>query len=517
MEKKISIIDDIRSRYANRNKERLDAEGESEERRSEKNHGNTKLPYGIAKGKGIDTTGLSPKEVWEKLIGEGVSPKKEYEKLSKEKSTSAKSKIKPGSTTMNSKETAKNINDFPNGTKISGGNIKMEKISDNKWTGEIYGAPFDNVDDSFMKSIVKGSVHSEFGIEIPEVKTENTRKKEPEVLNLMSGDMSVKDISDMEVGTKMESGPNSYEKVGPDNWKVTTKYGEVFEEIWDNTVYGILSPNVKVYKKASNENEPETEKSKNEPKDKSAKKETGLKDKEPNVSQDLIELRKQFKNAKTYESPQEADDALRAGVGAVWGELSIDQKEKISEYTGSSYRGINKSLTGQSNKFQYYGKNIEEMTNMIDKTALSEDTILYRGVGYGGFSSMFKLDEGKLDGMDAAGLVGLIGRNDGFSSCGTVQGKGFTHKPVQMRILCPKGTKAAYAEPWSVCGKGDGKEWDGKSKQSYFSDEDETILQRGTSFKIIKAEKHGDSFYLDVAVTGQNAIPIDDLKKMYGW
>ena len=101
MEKKMSIIDDIRTRYENRNKERLDAEGEREERRSEKkNHGNTKLPYGIAKGKGIDTTGLSPKEVWEKLIGEGVSPKKEYEKLSKASSGKVSSKVKPGSSTM---------------------------------------------------------------------------------------------------------------------------------------------------------------------------------------------------------------------------------------------------------------------------------------------------------------------------------------------------------------------------------------------------------------------------------
>ena len=518
MEKKISVIDDIRLRYENRNKERLDAEGEQEERRSEKkNHGNTKLPYGIAKGKGIETTGLSPKEVWEKLIGEGVSPKKEYEKLSKASSGKVGSKVKPGSSTMSSEEAADSISSFPTGTKISGGNIKMEKLADNKWTGELYGASFDDVDDSFMKTVVEDSIHSEFGITVPEAPTtENKSKKKPEVINLKSADMSVKDIEGMENGTIMESGINTYEKVGPNNWKVTTKYGEEFTGIWDKTVHSILGTDVKVQSKGnfkvqskgSKGIEPDVSKQKKESTPKSSSVET---DKE------VAELRSQFRKAKLYGSPQEADAALRDNVGAVWSELSYEQKGRIAAYTGSSYKGINKSLCGQHDSFMHYEENINEMTNMIDKTALSEDTILYRGVGYGGFSSMFKLDEDSLDSLDVESLVGLIGRNDGFSSCGTVKGKGFTHKPVQMRILCPKGTKAAYAEPWSVCGKGDGKEWDGKSKQSYFSDEDETILQRGTSFKIIKAEKIDDGFYLDVAVTGQNAIPIADLKKMYGW
>lgn len=512
MEKKMSIIDDIRSRYENRNKERLDAEGEREERRSErKNHGNTKLPYGIAKGKGIDTTGLSPKEVWEKLIGEGVSPKKEYEKLSKASSGKVSSKVKPGSSTMSSKEAAVSISSFPTGTKISGGNIKMEKMADNKWSGEMYGAPFDDVDDSFMKTVVKGSIHSEFGVTVPEVKTENTSKKEPEILNLKSADMSVKDIANMEAGTKMESGINTYEKMGPDNWKVTTKYGEEFHGIWDKTVYDILGADVKVHSKESKGSkgkEPDVSNTKNESTPESSSIET---DKE------VAELRSQFRKAKMYESPEEADDALRAGVGAVWSELSEDQRMKISAYTGAAYRGINKSLTGQDNRFSDYEKHIEEMTNMIDKTALLEDTILYRGVGNGGFSNMFGLDADSLDRIDAKSLEGLVGRNDGFSSCGTVMGKGLTDKPVQMKILCPKGTKAAYAEPWSKCGAGDSTWWDGKSKQNHFSSEDETIIQRGTSFKIIRAERINGELHVDVAVTGQNATPIEELKKSYGW
>ena len=39
------------------------------------------LPYGIAKGLGLDTTGMKPREVWEMLDGYGYNPKNTYNKL----------------------------------------------------------------------------------------------------------------------------------------------------------------------------------------------------------------------------------------------------------------------------------------------------------------------------------------------------------------------------------------------------------------------------------------------------
>lgn len=39
------------------------------------------LPYGIAKGLGLDTTGMRPREVWEMLKGRGITPENEYDKL----------------------------------------------------------------------------------------------------------------------------------------------------------------------------------------------------------------------------------------------------------------------------------------------------------------------------------------------------------------------------------------------------------------------------------------------------
>ena len=57
---------------------RLDADEEEEEKKS---HGNTKLPYGLAKGEGISTKGMMPREVWEALAGKGYTPAGAYKGL----------------------------------------------------------------------------------------------------------------------------------------------------------------------------------------------------------------------------------------------------------------------------------------------------------------------------------------------------------------------------------------------------------------------------------------------------
>jgi hypothetical protein len=43
----------------------------------------------------------------------------------------------------------------------------------------------------------------------------------------------------------------------------------------------------------------------------------------------------------------------------------------------------------------------------------------------------------------------------------------------------------------------------GKSTQSSFGYEDETIIQRGTQFRITKIEKSNGNFFVDVEVVGQ--------------
>ena len=86
-------------------------------------------------------------------------------------------------------------------------------------------------------------------------------------------------------------------------------------------------------------------------------------------------------------------------------------------------------------------------------------------------------------------------------SCGSAKGKGFTG--VIFNIYCPKGTKMIYSEPFSHYGDGGGRKWDGKKPQTSFGYEDETIIQRGTQFRIVKVEKKGQRLYFDMEVVGQ--------------
>lgn len=74
-------------RYRDRRQARLDARFDDEEETNGNGkataRGNTRLPYGIAKGEGLDTEGMTPKEVWEMLEGRGYSATEEYDKLKK--------------------------------------------------------------------------------------------------------------------------------------------------------------------------------------------------------------------------------------------------------------------------------------------------------------------------------------------------------------------------------------------------------------------------------------------------
>ena len=96
-------------------------------------------------------------------------------------------------------------------------------------------------------------------------------------------------------------------------------------------------------------------------------------------------------------------------------------------------------------------------------------------------------------------------------STGSAKGQGFKRK-VEMEILAPKGTQALYVEPFSALGNGsthwDSDRADGKSKQSYFSSEDETIIQQGSSMKILSAKYENGKYHFQVMVTGQNPVKI---------
>lgn len=229
-------------------------------------------------------------------------------------------------------------------------------------------------------------------------------------------------------------------------------------------------------------------------------------------------------------STKEADDVLRDVSGQVWKAAPKVEKDAIYEYT-SSYSKFNEPLRGieyGTNAVKGVGnidfdtigtsyggykpgqvrKQINAMTDIIEKSTYDFDIWLQRGCDYRGMDSFFEISMSDLQNASQAELEKLLldktVTDYGFFSCGVSKGKGFSHKPIIMNVYAPKGTKMMYAEPFSAFGNGSGRSWDGVAKQSTFGSESEIILQQGTSFRITKVEKTGGKLYVNIEVILQN-------------
>lgn len=220
-------------------------------------------------------------------------------------------------------------------------------------------------------------------------------------------------------------------------------------------------------------------------------------------------------------SPREADGYLRDRTGEVWRQSTSTERSAIYEYTRSFHkfneplRGIeygterklgvgNTDLNAAGN-----GRNLNAMTNIIDKCSYDVDIWMQRGAGYKGMDSFFGVSEsllrsGTQEQLENA-LLDKAVTDFGFFSCGDAKGSGFSSNPIIMNVFAPNGTKMMYAEPFSAFGNGSGKNWDGKSTQGSFGSEAEVILQQGTTFRITKVDRASsrDTIYLDLEVVSQ--------------
>jgi SPP1 gp7 family putative phage head morphogenesis protein len=224
-------------------------------------------------------------------------------------------------------------------------------------------------------------------------------------------------------------------------------------------------------------------------------------------------------------TPKAADDVLREVCGGVWRNATKVEREAIFEYTQGS-GGFNRPLRGYDGSWQNFkgvgkvpldneGRStaIKNMTKLIDRSEYGFDAWLQRGIESSrGAAEFLGISEDNLRHWSQVEfqkkLVDKeIERTDyGFVSCGSSKGKGFSG--YIFNIYCPKGTKMMYAEPFSHYGDGNKIRWDsmrsdGKSRQSSFGYEDETIIQRGTTFRVTKIEKKGTDIYFDVEVVKQ--------------
>lgn len=207
---------------------------------------------------------------------------------------------------------------------------------------------------------------------------------------------------------------------------------------------------------------------------------------------------------------KDADDILRAKCGEVWRNATDEEKDAIFGYT-SSYHNINEPLRGLT----YYGSaadtqlgldRIPLMESIINKSYYDKDIWLQRGGGMVELKKYGLTNYASATDAEIMALVGKEGTEGAFTSAGVAKGKGLGGKVIA-NIYAPRGTKMMYAEPYSSFGNGSGRSWDGIAKQSTFGTESEIILQRGTTFRVTKVEKSGNTWYIDVEVINQNVLP----------
>jgi hypothetical protein len=227
------------------------------------------------------------------------------------------------------------------------------------------------------------------------------------------------------------------------------------------------------------------------------------------------------KNAALWAKTQkEADDALRGVCGKVWQNAGQAERKAAYDYTCGS-GGFNRPLRGYDGSWSNFkgigkvdlnaegrGNAIKELTSIINKSQYDIDIWVQRGIETSrGAAGFLGIPETELKNRTQTELTNRLVdtktkvTDEGFVSCGSAKGKGFSG--YIFNIYCPKGTKMLYAEPFSHYGNGTGLSWDGMTKQASFGYEDETIIQRGTTFRVTNVEKKGGNTYFYIEVVGQ--------------
>ena len=227
-------------------------------------------------------------------------------------------------------------------------------------------------------------------------------------------------------------------------------------------------------------------------------------------------------------TPREADGHLRAKAGEVWNKSTQDEKYAIYDYTGS-YHKFNEPLRGIEYGTSRYlgvgntdlnaghaknGKELNAMTDIIAKSTYDEDFWLQRGCNYNNMDKFFNvpmslLTNGSQEELEQA-LLGTMPIEYGFMSCGSNKGSGLNvNQPggILLNIYAPSGTQMMYVEPFSQYGgESKGMHWDGKSGQTHFGHEVETLVNQGTQFRVLKVERKGRTgkIYVDMEIINQD-------------
>lgn len=238
------------------------------------------------------------------------------------------------------------------------------------------------------------------------------------------------------------------------------------------------------------------------------------------------------KDSSGYFDRMSGDDYFRPFAEKDWARWSDAEKDVVFLYTdGSSYINEPTYTTYYSKKEGFDGeirnswKDINVLTAMIDgSTPFTRDVWLNRGASEGEFSGQYGINL-YLYRDNPSALVGKIGTQAAFfstahsKSWGFVDHGGKATRSVVYNVYCPRGTKGIYTEPYSAYGKLGGAEvyengkmvkkrtkggrsWNGTTNHGC-ANECEVILQRGSRFRVIKAEYKSGQWFIDMEVIEQ--------------
>lgn len=236
-----------------------------------------------------------------------------------------------------------------------------------------------------------------------------------------------------------------------------------------------------------------------------------------NVVFDTDQFSQSRKDAAVWDKGNgaKADKALIDTASKQWIAATEKEKDFTYEYT-YHYCDVNEPLQGRKyDNYQTKERFIEKVNNItsyIEKNELPTDMWFTRGDdGMKVIESRIKFAGGSMP-NNIQDLVGMEMQEGGFMSTGSRKGKGFNTRSVIMNIYAPKGTKAAYVEPFSAFGCGDKRSWDGVSRFSTYSFEHETLFQRGTRMRITKVYEEGGKTYIDCEIIGQEIRDLSYVK-----
>ena len=236
-----------------------------------------------------------------------------------------------------------------------------------------------------------------------------------------------------------------------------------------------------------------------------------------NVVFDTDQFSQSRKDAAVWDKGNgaKADKTLIDTASKQWIAATEKEKDFTYEYT-HHYCDVNEPLQGRKyDNYQTKERFIEKVNNItsyIEKNELPTDMWFTRGDdGMKVIESRIKFAGGSMP-NNLQDLVGMEMQEGGFMSTGSRKGKGFNTRSVIMNIYAPKGTKAAYVEPFSAFGCGDKRSWNGVSRFSTYSSEHETLFQRGTRMRITKVYEEGGKTYIDCEVIGQEIRDLSYVK-----